>query len=333
MLSMDYIRFEDYKKAVILAYENKKKEGTLPHNLLHHTDASLKKECLQEFLSRYLPKDNETFKDIFGRAETKEDYYNIIDQSRASLLRPLNNFLRRGTDGTHKRYFEMLAWLIDFEPRPFIGGDPYKLAKTTNNPPVKAPERLPLPEPIPEKIVEQDDESNDKIPEKETEQNYSTEKILTNTPIDDPIVPTNSVKGGKSNKLLKQLRSFCKPITDRPKIFLGLLVIVISILGLYFIFRPVKMYWDKFEYKTIAFYEHVNGAFTVPLDTLQLNNQRKIRDWSIITRNSIGIVHYSKINNKVEFFTIGGTNPEDTTRRLLPLTEYIYEKYVASKFK
>jgi hypothetical protein len=54
-------------------------------------------------------------------------------------------------------------------------------------------------------------------------------------------------------------------------------------------------------------------------------------DWSLITRNSIGIVHYSKINGKVEFYTTGGTNPEDTARRLLPLTEYMFEKYIANK--
>ena len=299
---MDYKRFDDYKNAVIQAYEKKSTEGTLPQNLVHHTDANLKKECVEEFLSRYLEKDSETFKNFFGRAGNRAEYFKKVNDSKASLFRPINTFLRnQRKSGTNNRNIEMLAWLINFEPRPFMSGDPYDLTEPGNQ------------------------------PEREQAPDFPGDKTVTEeTPIQS-FIPEGITESSRITRLKNQFLKLYKPVRARPRSFLAGLVISASIVILYFVTKPYSMYWSGNEYKTVAFYQNVEGAFIVPLDTFQLAHQKKISNWSQITRNSIGIVHYSKIDNQLQFYTTGGTNPEDTSRRLLPLTEYMYEKYIVNK--
>lgn len=267
--------FKEYKKAVVLAYRQKKSAGILPRNLRDHTPANLKNECVNEFPSRYADKDSETFEALFGKAENKEEYFQKLRLSDPDIFRPLNNYLKGNTDETRDRNIELLAWLIDFDQRPF-------------------------------RPVDLSDH-------------------------DQPLIKDNPIRVSNIERLRNQFLRFCKPVKDRPRSFLAGLVITTCILLLYFITKPRSMYWNGIEYRTVAFYQHIDGAFLVRIDTFQLAHQKKIKDWSMITRNSIGIVHYSKINNKVEFYNAGGTNPEDTTRRLLPLTVYMYEKYIVNK--
>ncbi|RYE55104.1 MAG: hypothetical protein EOP48_10920 [Sphingobacteriales bacterium] len=48
-----------------------------------------------------------------------------------------------------------------------------------------------------------------------------------------------------------------------------------------------------------------------------------------MTKNSIGKVWYSGRGKNHEFFTDSGMHPVDTTRRLLPVTDYIITKYTS----
>jgi hypothetical protein len=295
---MDLTTFEKYKEAVLQAYEKKKHDGSLPHNLLHHTVANLRNECVNEFPGRYLDKDNNTFRTFLPPASSKEEYLHKLNLADPNIFKPLNNVLKRETvKGTARINIELLAWLLDLEWRPFKPLDPYYVTPPVEEPLPSNTNQRPLPEPIPWKPEHTD------------------------------------VELSKMARLRNKFLLICKPIKDRPKSFLAGLVIMTSILLLYFLTKPQKMYWNRYQYNTVAFYQNVDGAFFVPLDTFKLAHQKKLLDWSLITRNSIGIVHYSKINGKVEFYTTGGTNPEDTTRRLLPLTEYMFEKYIANKAK
>jgi hypothetical protein len=327
---MVYKRFGDYKNAVIQAYEKKSNEGTLPQNLVHHTDANLKKECVEEFLSRYSEKDSETFKNFFGRAASKAEYFKKVNDSKPDLFKPINIFLKKQRkSGTHSRYIEMLAWLINFEPRPFMQGDPYDLAEPIKESKPAIPDTKPIPEPVPSKP--ENDNDGPKEFEKDDLSDPSENDVLSEeTPI-QRFMPESVVDSSRTARLKNQLLKIYKPVKARSRSFLAGLVIAVCILVLYFMTKPHSMYWNGNEYKSVAFYQNVDGAFIVPLDTFQLAHQKKINDWSLITRNSIGIVHYSKIDNKVKFYTTGGTNPEDTSRRLLPLTEYMYEKYIVHR--
>ncbi|WP_158797884.1 hypothetical protein [Pedobacter sp. L105] len=91
------------------------------------------------------------------------------------------------------------------------------------------------------------------------------------------------------------------------------------------------MYWDGGQYQSIGCNEKVNGATIIALDTSRLAHLKRITNLSSITINDIGKIYYSKVYGKVEFYTTGGENPNDSHKRLLPMTKYMYDKYVPHK--
>lgn len=267
-------RFEDYKQEVILAYEKKKKDGKLSPNLIRHTTANLKRECIEVFFDRYSDRDEHTFISLFGKANSREEYFTLVRESDPDVFRPLNNFLRGNADGTREKNIELLAWLIDFEPRPL-----YKYIEVGNSD-FPEPGRKPVPKERkhPENII------------------Y---KII--------------VLFRKSQEIL------------------GLFIALVIGIIIYIVTTGHDqqcMYWDGKQYESIACDQKVDGANIIAQDTLRLNRLKKITNISSITRNDIRKIYYSKIDNKVEFYTAGGENPEDARKRLLPMTERMFKKYV-----
>lgn len=125
---MDLDRFEDYKQAVIASYKKKKLAGTLPPNLEDHTSANLRNECMAVFHKRYSDKDKETFKAFYGEKESEAEYYQKMKVTSPDKFKPLHLFLKHNMHkGTHYKNIELLAWLIDFEPRPHRPGDLTKI--------------------------------------------------------------------------------------------------------------------------------------------------------------------------------------------------------------
>lgn len=301
-------RFEDYKREVILAYEKKKKEGTLPRKLASYTTANLKAECLNVFHNRYSEKDSETFKSLFGERDSGEEYVKRIKAEGPDKFKPLDNFLK-GKVGTPKEItIELLAWFIDFEPRPYKSGDIYVLVKSewesANTQTIQTPLPVPVSEPAPVSIQPEN-------PQGETQPKES--ELLSVLPIDAQI--SNIGYLGIPVKFYKGIIAF--------------FAAVIIIVGSYFIYdKPQCMYWDGEQYQSIDCDQKVDGATIVALDTFRLAHLKRIKNIALITRNDIGKIHYSKINGKVEFYTTGGENPADSRKRLLPMSEHMYVEYV-----
>ncbi len=61
------------------------------------------------------------------------------------------------------------------------------------------------------------------------------------------------------------------------------------------------MYWAGDHYQPVPCNQKVPNTLVVALDTLLIKNFRKITQPDTITNRAIGLVWYSKINNKVEF--------------------------------
>jgi len=260
---MDSKRFEDYKQEVILAYKKKKNEGTLPPNLRDPTTANLKNECLAVFHNRYAEKDSETFKALYGERNSGAEYLQKIRITGADKFKPLDLFLKKNTErGTHNRNIELLAWLIDYEPRPYKQGDL-------------------IPEP----------------PSIAIEEKPGLFMILP--------------------KFKKTAIAFC-----------AVLVVVTGSYIAYISGQHECMYWDGNQYQSIACDQKIDGAAVIAMDTANFAHVKRITNLSKININDIGKVYYSKVNGKVEFYTGKGENPKDTRKRLLPMTNYIYEKYV-----
>ncbi|WP_442591208.1 hypothetical protein ACSBL2_08245 [Pedobacter sp. AW31-3R] len=315
---MDLSRFEEYTKAVILAYEKKKEEVLLPPNLQRHTPARLKKECVNVFPERYTEKDNRTFATLFGKRNNAEEYLTIIESADPDIFRPLNNFLKGSTAYLREEAnIELLAWLIDFQPRPNRPGDIYAFVKAEQNPSSPTTElstdaaESPAAEP-------EEEEQNTEIIVASDGKRIVEEDLPEPKPygLADPLV---------DNRILNIPAKFKKTIIAFFAVF-----VMVSIL--YIIYPGSQyMYWDGKQYQSIAYGQKVEGAAIVVLDTFRLNHLKKITDLSLITANDIGKVHYAKTDGHVEFYTAGGDHPEDNRKRLLPMTEYIYKKYVSKK--
>jgi hypothetical protein len=111
--------FPDYQALVVLAYQTKLKAGELSTNILLPKPAKLKEECLLVCQERYLKKDEKLFRSFFEPREDKAGYMSAINGADIDKFRPLCNFLKDGNIKTSERNIELLAWLIDFEPRPY----------------------------------------------------------------------------------------------------------------------------------------------------------------------------------------------------------------------
>lgn len=286
----------------MLAYEKKKNEGKLPPYLQRHTPAKLKQECVDVFPTRYSDQDAETFRLFFGLGKDAAAYFKSLRDADPDVFKPLNNYLKKSTGGTAERNIHLLAWLIDFEHRPFIPVDAYELAN---------PERdLPTPE----------KELSPGIPEKSPDIPTPTD---TEKPEDQTPVPPNIDRDG--NGKFGVPKKFDKAIIA----FLATVFVVVSSYITYQILQHNQcMYWDGARYQPIACEQHVDGAVVIARDTFRSAHFKKITNLSVIKRSDIGKVHYAKENNIVTFYTTGGENPEDHRKRLLPMSAHIYEKYV-----
>ncbi len=89
------------------------------------------------------------------------------------------------------------------------------------------------------------------------------------------------------------------------------------------------MYWTGNQYKSIPCNEKFGDAAIIALDTFKVNHLKRITRPDTITHNSLGKVWYKKIKrDSVEFYTSGGEYPLDQTKRLMPLTDYMFNKYI-----
>lgn len=109
---------DNYRSEIWRYYENKKISGDLSLNLSFPTAAKLRNECLLKFRKGLANADYRMLKSFLERPDNEEIYEAAIKRFDPDKFKPLNNFLKRGTK-TDEKNIELLAWLIDFQPRPY----------------------------------------------------------------------------------------------------------------------------------------------------------------------------------------------------------------------
>lgn len=87
-------------------------------NLTHPTAAKLRNECLILFKRGLDRADTRMLKSFLGWSDKEEIYESAIKRFDPDKFKPLNNFLKKGIK-TDEKNIELLAWLIDFRPRPY----------------------------------------------------------------------------------------------------------------------------------------------------------------------------------------------------------------------
>ncbi|MCR8560383.1 hypothetical protein KXD93_22205 [Mucilaginibacter sp. BJC16-A38] len=111
--------FADYQADVVRDYEEKKRRNALSLNLIHPTRANIRKECLAVFNDRFQKKDENVFRAFFGAQQEPAGYLKALTKSDPEDYKTLDNYLKKITSSTDTKNIELLAWLIDFEQRPY----------------------------------------------------------------------------------------------------------------------------------------------------------------------------------------------------------------------
>jgi hypothetical protein len=320
MLSMDLKRFEDYKQEVILAYQKQKNERDLSPNVERSTPGKLRSECIDVFLERYDPKDNPTFRALLKTRGDAPDYLRSLESCDSEIFKTLDNFLKGKTSNTSELNIELLAFLIDFKPRPHRAVDMVKLVqaekgllKSQNEGLTIEKEHTKVDETVPVQQDNEDESSDD-------EQSAEALEITTIGSGPENTTSEPNFGFGIDAKFKKSLLAF----------FATLIVICVS----YLIYNHTNhqcMYWKGDHYESIDCFEKIEGVTPIAYDEYTLEHQRKITNLGTITKADIAKVHYSKENGDVVFYTIGGDNPEDHRKRLLPMSENMYIKYVLKR--
>jgi hypothetical protein len=302
---------EKYHREVIKAYQIKRDTDKLPDNLARPTDARLKAECLKVFKIRYTEKDNNTFSAIFESRSTLEEYYLRIKTSSADKFKSLKLFLIGKVDVPQEKTVELLAWIIDFEPRPATLY--YRISSDNGF--------------------------------KENSNPTSTDNLKTETPKKESVNTVESVseEEKKHEEKLNRIWLFNKKLKKKIAITTTILTIILYLGGYLYIHNEVLfktlfrssltgqekcMYWTGEHYETIGCNE--TNATTIPLDTFKLAHFQRITLPDTLTKNSLGKVWYGKVNGKPIFYTAGGEDPLDSNKRLLPMTNYIKTKYTSN---
>ncbi len=109
----------EYKKLVLGEFDRRWSAHTLPPELIATTRKSLKELSIEACAQRFDMKDEPLLGSFFGTKENRAAYQIAIQNSKAEEFRTLNNFLNDRTIEPSLKNINMLAWLMDFRPRPF----------------------------------------------------------------------------------------------------------------------------------------------------------------------------------------------------------------------
>lgn len=282
--------FSDYKVQVVDFYKRNRVLGKLPLNLINPTPAKLKKECLLVFQSRSTKGDIAIIRQFFGHRDDEDGYLKAIKNIDTDKFKPLVNFLKEQTQDTEDKNIELLAWLVDYNPRP------YQFSFEGNTTPkgeiITITNEI---EPKSEPIIILGYEIT--LPAKTW---YQTKNLRLL-----PILLITIIAIFSLNQYLSpnSILSFGKN-------------------------KNQCMYWTNEGYASINCDEKMPQVQIIALDESKLKYFKKITRPDTLTISDIKGVWYSKINKVVELYTSPGNHPVYTDKQLKPLTKYMFNKYV-----
>ena len=330
--------FDDYLKAILAAYEYKKAEGTLPPNLVHPTPGNLKDQCLIVYRERYNPGDDDVLNLFFSASDKEKGYTKSIQNCNVDDLRQVKKILNRKTPNPGIKFIELIAWLIDFKPRPSIlyYKHPDK-NKTTNNPDILVP------------TEEEPDEQNSGEPQvtddnadETTEQKNGELKVIDHGK--DETGRQKSDAGSPDENGEDKETKPAKPVRRIPIYTVAISCIVLFLIaGTTFFFWNKKpditpntlftsqkcMYWTGDHYEAVDCNEKVSDGPIVSLDVQKLTNFKKITSPDTLTKDALVKVWYTKIAGEHQYFTDSGVHPLDTQKKLRPLSRYILSNHIS----
>jgi len=319
----------EYTKLVFRTYQLLRSTPEFSPNLKQPTPANIRSECLTVYQERPNKNDEPVLRSFFGPAAENNSFLGPIQNFPTERFKALSNYLKGVVSTTDDKNVELLAWLIDFQHRPFRFGMDVILNEK-------------------EKAILNNNESTSPAQEIEDKEDDKHEEMLGHPPViemlintgltlDDQlsVVPINQ-DNDKTNTVKQKKSGLPKPdekaVRKKKKWLIIMIALFLTIVSLvvYSLYDKGDncMYWTGDHYERIDCDADVNDK--VLFNEERWKNFRKITDLSTISEKSIGIVHYFGNKNR-EFFTQGGKHPVETTRYLKVMTRYIWEKEFGSK--
>lgn len=274
-----------YSEEILKRYDEK---GVL----LEPTRTDIKDMCIARFLEENPPRDEEILR-LFFRANQKDDLLKIIENTDPEKFRTVQNFLLRNTGSTSKKNLNLIAWLIDFQPRP------YSAYRTHNVVVKKIDEKQHLPKN--EKVI---------IPESET---FTTVKIPEE--VGPPKKPINFWLKVASVVIL-----FCTVL------FFGINYMIqesktntekISVQDEHLTDTEECMAWDGTAYQLADCTDSIHPTYKTKVIAYDKSLQKNLKkvDVSIKTKffapnNKTPLIWYYKVGkNEFEYYTSHGIHP------------------------
>jgi len=287
---------EDYQDIVLAAYKKMRDNGKLHVILPKETTTKLRSACLKVYESRYDPKDADILAVFFDEDKMGVDFQKKLNDSEPDDYKALWKHIRGETVTTDEKNSDLLAWLIDLEPRPRssyyfnpdktikIGGKPIDDVPPTKKPPI---------------------------------------------PPDPPKTPTPSKPFYIPRFSPRYITISCILL-----LFVGTISFAVWERSITSVSMPKAdegcMYWNEDHYEPVRCNAQMANATIIPLNLKKLHRQRKINLSDTLTSYSLGKVWYKGFVKNHEFFTDSGAYPFDTQRVLKPLSNTILTKYISN---
>jgi len=322
--------FIDYTNLVLKAFEEKRSALLIAPFLQHPTTSNIKKECLllyTERIQKGKEEEEETLRAFFGVPPAGKNFSYLMNKFEGDKFRPLQSFIKGKIKNPSPENVELLAWLIDFSPRPFGRAKDTSMhidistaiqtggTESFNDHHITGPVVMDVKE-----GAEVVNASNQTIYLHEMRSNADNGKENTGKSL-----TKGSKYYGENRKL---------------KIVASIVFVIASLMGgMYFMVNrePLAdggdcMSWFNDHYEKVPCKtKRVGNRIVLPLDEAILQTFKKITREDTITERSIGSIYYVKINNKPVFYTEAGHFPGDMNRPLKVLSRLIFNKYLGKK--
>ena len=315
--------FADYSTLIFRYYEKQKAANKVPMDLIEPKPARLRDLCFMVCSERFDRKDEATLKNFFGNARDREACLKAIEHCEIDRFKPLITYLSDSSVKTHSKNVELLAWLIDFQPRPFD----YRMRYVVDEPEIPvisaSPNETEVLEVEPVVPVINPDPVSTGPSEKE-------QVIQQGPPVQTGETPSQTTSGrGRTMKTTKRV------------VALTTIIIVLVSIGFYVLSRhspktypPIPpgsqgcMFWAEDHYQPVPCNMKLGDTLVIALDSEKLVHFRKITRPDTISDNARGSVWYVRYHGNYEFYTSDGYHPIDPQLRLRPITPFIIARHV-----
>lgn len=322
---------EEYKKAVLAHYEAIKND-LHPDFLLHPTTARIRSLCVLLFDS--ISVDDKVIFTRFFKANSLNASLNFNDVADFPIdkFKPLVRFMRGGSPPTNHMAMELLAILVDFQPRPLKKFGKLEIKQVELN---DEAEKVDIPQ-IPdydnggEKEKEKEKEKENIAPfnsdrnDKDEEASVEETSIIVNPPKDKPV-----------------LEDTTSPLPPKNYVKMIFVFLLVAIGGGYLAKSDLLkekgcMIWRQDHYEKVACdYEldPTKGGKIEPVNEQLLKYQRKVKitdTTRFLNPDGTKRFFYGKnIDQQMEYFTLPGRHPE-TGKTLKELSNYMLKKQLIS---